>query len=144
MSKDMAPIDISPRGQRGITDEHIATALRDCSGKLSLAAQTLRMSTFTLRERVLSTPALTQAWQEAQQLTVDIAELQLEKQVAAGNTAAIGLKLKAQAKDRGYGDELTVNVRSVDLRGALRGVMSQLSDAALEELEQALTRAEKA
>ena len=53
-----------------------------------------------------------------------------------------GLKLKAQAKDRGYGDEVTVNVRHGSPRAALRHVMTQLSDAALEELEQALARSE--
>lgn len=139
---EVAPIDIGPRNSETITDAMIVQALSQTNGKITLAAATLKMSPILLRERVTSTPLLAEAWQTAKDMTVDVAEFQLEQLVAGGDAQAISLKLKAQAKDRGYGDEVTVNVRHGSPRAALRHVMTQLSDAALEELEQALTRSE--
>ena len=139
---EVAPIDIGPRNGEGITDAMIVQALSDTNGKITLAAAALKMSPILLRERVTSRPLLAEAWQTAKDMTVDVAEFQLEQLAARGDAQAIGMKLKAQAKDRGYGDEVTVNVRHGSPRDALRHVMTQLSDAALEELEQALARSE--
>lgn len=139
---EVAPIDIGPRVDETITDAMICRALEDTNGKITLAARALNMSAIRLRERILATPMLADSLQIAKETTVDIAEFQLEQLAAQGNATAIGIKLKAQAKDRGYGDEVTVNVRGTSPRDALRHVMTQLSDDALAELEQALSSAE--
>lgn len=135
----MTDIDITPRdAPEPLTDAMIIDALRQTSGKLTLAAELLKYSPTRLRDRIVRTPALRQVIDEIHQLTVDVAELQLEKRVAEGDVRAIETKLKAHGKDRGYGDEVTVNVRGVGARQQLAAVMHRLSTPALAELEQAL------
>ena len=93
---EVAPIDIGPRNGETITDAMIVQALSQTNGKITLAAATLKMSPILLRERVTSTPLLAEAWQTAKDMTVDVAEFQLEQLAARGDAQAIGMKLKAQ------------------------------------------------
>ena len=121
------------------SEREIEVALRQCNGKLTLASQMLGIAFLTLRRLVNENPVLRAVVEEIREGVVDAAEYTLEEAaIKDRDMGAVALILKAQGKDRGWGDEVVVNVRQQGAKEQLERVFSRLSQPALLEILAAL------
>lgn len=91
-----------PQGKERFTKEQVAGALDACRGLLSPTARRLHCDEKTIRNYLERYPELRTIAQEARASMVDIAEVQLAKDVKAGVFKAYRLVLITLGKERGY------------------------------------------
>lgn len=92
-------------GNNGLhTDETIHEALWKGAGKLSIVAGWLGMSRATLVNRINNSEELTETLSEIEELGLDVAEIQMDALILAGNDKMIALKLKTKGKGRGWAE----------------------------------------
>jgi len=92
----------APQGKERFTKDQLAHALEACRGLLSPTARRLHCDEKTVRNYLERYPELRAIAQEARASLVDIAEVQLAKDVKAGLFKAYRLVLITLGKDRGY------------------------------------------
>ena len=126
------------------SDAKIESALRALGGIMSVAAQALHDATGTkisrqaIRERVLRSPRLRRAIEEAEEASLDLAESKLMQAIDAGDINATKFFLETRGKRRGFSRRDIV----VTARTDPKKLSDWELDAALEQLEaqaQALT-----
>lgn len=91
-----------PVGTVEYTNEQIIQALKETKGLITLAADKLRCSTDTIRNRAKKVKAVEQVLNDEREKLVDTAELALNKAVLSGEAWAVTLVLKTIGKNRGY------------------------------------------
>lgn len=99
----------------GPTNEQIADALRRTKGMVYVAADLLakehgHCSPNTIKKRLKQYAWLREVKDAAKEMTKDVTELKLFEAIQRGESWAIQFYLKTQAKDRGYGDRVDINV----------------------------------
>ena len=114
-----------------VTDEQIATALREARGMVTVAASRLGVTDRALHYRMASSPELQQVKHEAREANKDLAESALLKAIEKGESWAICFFLKCQARDRGYIERVDARVEgNVEHRGVVgvdvRAVVAEL------------------
>ena len=115
-----------------VTDEQIATALREARGMVTVAASRLGVTDRALHYRMASSPELQQVKHEAREANKDLAESALLKAIEKGESWAICFFLKCQARDRGYIERVDARVDgNVEHRGVVgvvdvRAVVAEL------------------
>jgi len=104
-----------PRKKRRTVKE-IEEALRRTYGTVAAAARMLGMNRQYLHERIAATPRLQEVLAEAREFMVDTAELKLVTLVQEGDVRAITFMLSRIGKSRGWGSEVTLNHRRLDVK----------------------------
>ena len=137
------------------TDDTIEQALWQSAGKLSFAAGWLGMSRKTLKDRIDKSERLTEVISEIEELGIDVAEVQLDALILAGNDKAVALKLKTKGKGRGWaeskqqgtGNTLTLDAaRELEARMVTAFAMARqlATDAVIQPARQIEVKAEPA
>lgn len=98
------------------TVKQIEEALRRTYGTVAAAARLLGMNRQYLHERIAATPRLQEVLDESREFMVDQAELKLVTAVQEGDIRAITFMLSRIGKSRGWGSEVTLNHRRLDVR----------------------------
>jgi len=134
--KDAAPPKGKRRTQRRLKKADIIDAILEAGGILSVAAENLKCARQTLYKRAATDPAIAAAIEEGRESLKDFAEGRLvelmRKDTGPGVTAII-FYLKTQAKERGYIESQTINVRGLTTRD-----LESMSDQELEDAERKL------
>lgn len=107
--------------------EDMATALRDAKGMVTVAASKLGCSQQTIRNYAARYASVQTAIDESREQMLDVAELQLAKQINSGNISAIIFYLKTIGKRRGYIERSEVVNFNVD--SALAAKLMQAFEA---------------
>jgi predicted transcriptional regulator len=89
----------------------VAEALIKSGGFQSRAAEMLGTTTSAVHMRIARSPELQNLVREIKDKYVDIAEIQLLKNIKSGDTTSIIFYLKCQAKERGYVDRQEVHAQ---------------------------------
>lgn len=84
------------------TAEQIADAIREAEGNLSHAARIVGCARSTVHRFVNEKKTVADAYEEANETALDIAENELMKLVKKGSIPAIIFFLKTKGKSRGY------------------------------------------
>ena len=97
---------LKKRGHRPqrFTEEHVAQAVTEAKGILTIAAQNLGCSKSTVYEYLERYPSLKGVLSDARESAIDFAESALFKAIEGGNVTAMIFYLKTQAKHRGYSE----------------------------------------
>jgi predicted transcriptional regulator len=91
--------------------EEIAQALIKTGGFQSHAAQLLGCSRSAINMRIGRSKELQKLLEDIKAKYIDIAEIQLLKNIKSGDTTSIIFYLKCQAKERGYVDRQEVHAQ---------------------------------
>ncbi len=103
MRTNRTPKKRGHRPQR-FTEEHVAQAVTEAKGILTIAARNLGCSKSTVYEYLERYPSLKGVLAEARESAIDFVESALMKAIEAGNLTAIIFFLKTQGKSRGYSE----------------------------------------
>jgi hypothetical protein len=122
-------------------DEEIKKALLDNSGLISPAAKQLGLERQSLEHRLKTNPEL-KAWRvTCVEDAKDKAESKVQEAIDKSEPWAIQFFLKTQGRDRGYGDELAVNVNSYSTNINYEFDLNRLSVEEVEKLYDFVSRA---
>ncbi len=87
----------------------VLKAVKGSSGNVSLIRDRLGLKDWTSAKKHIEKYAETkQAFEDEQQIILDLAEHQLKKKIQSGEPWAIKYYLSRKGKPRGYGDEMKV------------------------------------
>ena len=115
-------------GKRGrqvdmFTVEQIVAAIRGSGGVMTNVKKRLKCDWITAKKYVLKWPETREEWEAERETTVDRAEIELRKQIDAGEAWAVKFTLSTLGKNRGFterteltganGEALDVTVRLV-------------------------------
>jgi hypothetical protein len=123
------------------TDEEVKFALKQADGLISPAADILGVARTTLQMRLRKNPDLKQYQIEIVEATKDKAESKLQQAIDNGDSWAIQFYLKTQARDRGFGDQLLMNLSSVNANINVDYDLNKLSLEEAEKFYEFITRA---
>ena len=103
---------LKKRGHRPqrFTEEHVAQAVTEAKGILTIAARNLGCSKSTVYEYLERYSSLKGVLAEARESAIDFVESKLMKAIEDGNVTAMIFYLKTQAKHRGYVERQEVEV----------------------------------
>lgn len=94
------------------TDEEIIEALQETKGIIYYAADLLGMTRSNLDNRIRKNEKLQEALIDAREGVIDLAEAKLFKKLDEDQWNAIEFVLRRLGKNRGYGDEQTINMNA--------------------------------
>lgn len=97
---------------RKYSDEQMIDALHKTKGMVYLAADVVGCDADTIYNRSKVSPAVAQAMVTESEHAVDVAEIQLLKQINEGNIAALIFFLKTKGKGRGYVERHEIMITS--------------------------------
>jgi len=111
------PAEAAPkrrRGERGpeYTDEAIIQALDMARGFISIAARSLGCSQNTIRERIRTSKAVAEAYEDINESNVDLSESKLLLAIDRGDVGAIKFHLEHKGQKRGYGDRHELEIKT--------------------------------
>lgn len=101
-----------PRRKPKFTARQVAQALEAQFGNISGAARQLGCDRVTVYKYIERYPTCREALQRGREQLKDLAEAKLVQAIAHGDPWAIQFYLRTQARDRGYGDHVTVDART--------------------------------
>jgi hypothetical protein len=96
------------RSGKKIGAEKVAEAIRKTGGVLAAAARALGCDRSTIHRYVNDYATVREAYEEANETNLDIAEGKLLEQVRAGDPKQIQFFLRTKGRSRGYGDKMEV------------------------------------
>ena len=88
--------------KKKITNEQLIETLYKNGGLYAHAAKQLGISKQAIHKRIKNDPQIAEAYEDACEETLDLAEHELIKLIKAGNIRAIIFYLKMKGKKRGY------------------------------------------
>ncbi len=102
------------RGERGpeFTDEAIIEALDMAHGFISIAARVLKCSQNTIRQRIRTSRAVADAYEDINESNLDLSESKLLLAIDRGDVGAIKFHLEHKGQKRGYGDRHEVEIKT--------------------------------
>jgi hypothetical protein len=123
------------------TDEEIKNALEETGGIISPAARILGIARSSLQTRLKHNLELKEFQKECVEETKDIVESELIKAIKKGESWALTYYSKTQMRDRGYGDETTLNVNSINANVNLEFDLNRLPVEEVAQLYELISRA---
>ncbi len=109
------------------TVEEIIQAVQAAHGILSVAAELLHCSRTTMHKYVNRFPTVREAYLEANEIHLDLAEQKLHEKITEGNLAAVFFLLKTRGKDRGYIERTEMKISSGDIDTAIEQELARLA-----------------
>jgi len=88
--------------KKKITNKQLIETLYKNGGIYAHAARQLGISKQAIHERIKNDPQIAEAYEDACEETLDLAEYELIKLIKAGNIRAIIFYLRTKGKKRGY------------------------------------------
>ena len=113
-------------GSKKYTVAQICAALDKTKGMVFLAAESLGCSPQTMHTYINTYPKIKAALKAHRGRLVDLAERSLEDKILDGEWVAIKYVLDRLAKDRGFGEEIKVDMTMHDEREQVREQLDEL------------------
>jgi hypothetical protein len=108
MARKAKPSQVTQQKTARYKDSDIIAALAKTKGMVYLAAEVLGCQPKTIYNRFKTSPSVYESYQKENERSLDVAELQLIKQLNDGNTTALIFYLKTKGKRRGYVERVEV------------------------------------
>lgn len=97
------------RGKRGYTLDQVISAIKDSGGVISTIARRLNCEWHTAKKYIEKWESAKMYYQDEKEHILDLAESTIILAIKNGDIAAAKYYLSKMGRERGYGDEISVN-----------------------------------